>query len=110
MAYFSQVMPVTFANGATRSSPFSLQSLALCGLFGLPAFDGTTLGFEVSPDGGTTWQLLEDPTGSAIVVNVTVNEARYVTPSKVLGWPAIRLVADTAQTADRKVMLLVREV
>lgn len=110
MAYYSEIITVKIANGTATSARFALEQRALCGVFGLSAFDGTAIGFEVSPDQGTTWQLLEDATGTAIVVAVPINAARGVNPFKVFGWSFIRLVADATQTAERTMKLLVREV
>jgi hypothetical protein len=110
MAYYADIITVKIRSGESTSERFALEHRAVCGIFGLAAFEGTAFGFQVSADQGMNWQLLEDADGEAIVVPMTVNEARALSPLRVMGWPFIRLMADANQSAERAVKLLVREV
>ena len=110
MAYYSQIFTVKMLAGSLTSSTFHLRSLAVCGIFGNPQLEGSVFGFQVSPDGGLTWQLLEDQNGDPISVNISLNEARTLNPAKIFGWLHIRLLCDMPQTVDRDIKLLVREV
>ena len=110
MAFYSEIITVKIANGSATSERFALEHRAVCGIFGLTAFDGTAFGFQVSPDLGATWQLLEDSDGEAIVIPMMLNEARTISPIRIMAWPFIRLMADADQSQERVVKLLVREV
>ena len=76
--------------------------MALAAVVTPAAFDGTSVGFEVSLD-GITWYPVHNPDGSAYGLTVGVNRWTCIPPAMSYAWQFIRLVG-TSQTADRSVM------
>ncbi len=70
--------PATFAAGASLSGPVPLGALTLVGISMPSVWTAAGLTFQVSPDGGTTWQELYD--GSGNEVTIVAAAGQFVTP------------------------------
>ena len=70
--------PATIAAGAALSGPCALGALTLVGISMPAVWTAAPLTFQVSPDGGTTWQELYDGAGNEITV--TAAAGQFVIP------------------------------
>jgi hypothetical protein len=106
-------IPVLIANGTAISAATPLGAKTLVGLSMPAAWTAAGLSFQVSPDGGTTWQELVDTTGAAISFTVAAATFMQVTPSSWRGVNMIKVRSGTSgspvnQGADRTLTLAVR--
>lgn len=104
----------TISSGQTKSAAVRLPPLEsglslLCGLSMPGTITGVTMTFEVSVDGGTTFNPLYDDTG--VQVSVTIAASRHIRliPSLFAGIDHLKLVSGSAEGADRTIGLVFAE-
>lgn len=104
---------VLIANGASLSGAVPVGDRVPVGIAMPAAWDGTSLTFQVSVDGGASWCELTDSGGTAI--SATVAPSRYI-PLDPTVWIGINMIkirsgtsgAPTNQTADHSLTLVSR--
>jgi hypothetical protein len=86
------LQPATIANGASLSGAVAMGPLTLVGISMPATWTAAVLTFQVSPDGGTTWQELYDDSGSEVTFQAA--GGRYISiqnyPSYL--WRGINMV------------------
>lgn len=108
--------PALIASGTALSAPVALGALTLVGISMPAAWTAADLTFQVSPDGGTTWQELFDGAGNAIDIKVAAGQFIMPLASPSYGWRGINMIqvrSGTAgvpvnQAADRIVNIVTR--
>ncbi len=109
-----KVITATIANGQTvgvavRIPPPTNGLAVLCALSMPAAFTGTAITFQVSIDGGTTWNALYDDTGTLVTVTVAASRHIRLIPSLFAGLDHIKLVSGSAEGAARSIGLVFAE-
>jgi hypothetical protein len=66
--------PATILDGQSLSGPVALGALTLVGISMPAAWAAAALTFQVSPDGGASWQELYDGAGNAVTVTAAQNQ------------------------------------
>lgn len=89
---------VTIADSATVSGAVTCNGLALQSITTPVAFDGTTMTFQGSVDGGTTFYAIYNTSGSALSITTAGSRTTVVESFGIKGYDQIKLVAGTAQT------------
>jgi hypothetical protein len=91
--------PATIFAGAALSGPCSLGALSLVGISMPSVWTAAPLTFQVSPDGGTTWQELYDGAGNEITLTVAAGQfvIPLVEPSYL--WRGVNMVQVRSGTA-----------
>jgi hypothetical protein len=84
--------PATIAAGASLSGPCALGALTLVGISMPAAWTAAPLTFQVSPDGGVTWQELYDGAGNEVTVQAAAGQfiVPLADPSYV--WRGVNMV------------------
>ena len=96
--------PATIADGASLSAACPLGALTLVGI-SMPAVWATAgLTFQVSPDGGTTWQELVDQTGAALSVTAAANQFVIPVLEPSYLWRGINMVKVRSGTSGTPVV------
>ena len=95
--------PATIAAGASLSGPVSLGALTLVGISMPATWTPAVLTFQVSPDGGTTWQELYD--GSGNEVTITAAAGQFIIPllDPSYLWRGINMIQVRSGTAGSPV-------
>jgi hypothetical protein len=113
MAIGINQFPVTIANGTALSGPVALGEFVLTGL-AMPAagWDAAALTFQVSVDGGATWQEMQS-ISAAISYTAAANQYIAIDPTLWRGINMIKVRSGTSgtpvpQTADRILTLVTR--
>ena len=108
--------PATIAAGASLSGPCPLGALTLVGISMPAVWTTAPLTFQVSPDGGITWQELYDGAGNEIAVTAAANQFVVPLADPSYLWRGINMVqvrsgtlaAPTIQAAGAIVNLVTR--
>ena len=108
--------PATILNGTSLSGPVALGALSLAGISMPAAWTAADLTFQVSPDGGTTWQELFDGAGNAIDVKVAAGQFIMLLAEPTYDWRGINMLqvrsgtvgVPVNQGADRIINLVTR--
>jgi hypothetical protein len=87
--------PAVIAAGASLSSPTPLGAGVLVGIVMPPVWTAAGLTFQVSADGGATWQELQDGTGAAVGYTVSANIAFNVSGYLWQGFNYLRVRSGT---------------
>lgn len=100
---------VTIADGQTVSSAVNVKRLTVASIVTPASFEGTTITFQVSYDGETTWVPLHDSSGNVVTLTVASSRATYVADDVFKGVIfSLRLVAGSAQSGDSVVSIVLR--
>jgi len=91
------------ANGATASDGMRLSGDNLIGISFPAAMTSATMTVETSMD-GVTWKAL-----AGVTLSVTANESYNIAVGTVQGWPFVRLIAASAEGAERTLTVLFKE-
>jgi hypothetical protein len=91
--------PATIAAGQALSLPCALGALTLVGISMPAVWTAAPLTFQVSPDGGTTWQELYDGAGNEVTVAAAAGQfvVPLAEPSYI--WRGINMVQVRSGTA-----------
>lgn len=84
--------PATIAVGQAVSGPTPLGALTLVGISMPAVWTPAVLTFQVSPDGGTTWQELYDGAGNEVTVQAAANQFGIPLADPSYVWRAINMV------------------
>jgi hypothetical protein len=113
-AFYPEVKSVTISTGSSLSPGVDLDGLTLVAIVMPSTWDGTTITFQVSPN-GTDWYNLHDAAGSEVAL--TVGPSRYIQLDwqRFLGIRYLRIRSGTAatpvnQTATRTLHLVTRSI
>lgn len=99
----------SIANGETTSGAVDLGSFRALAI-GLPAaFDGTTITVEAAPEAEGTFQPVYDDAGTAVSLTVAAGHVVAVDAVPLAALRFVRFVAGTAQTADRTLVLYLKD-
>jgi hypothetical protein len=95
--------PATIALGAALSGPVPLGALTLVGISMPAVWTAAPLTFQISPDGGTTWQELYDGAGNEVTIEAGAGQ--YVIPLNVPSylWRGINMVQVRSGTSGTPV-------
>jgi len=95
--------PAAIAAGAALSGPCPLGALTLVGISMPAAWTPAVLTFQVSPDGGTTWQELYDGAGNEITVTAAAGQFIMLLADPSYCWRGINMVQVRSGTAGAPV-------
>lgn len=106
-------VPALIANGSALSAGIPLGAKSLVGISMPAAWTAAALTFQVSPDGGTTYQELVDATGAAISFTVAAGTFIQLSSAAWLGINMLKVRSGTSgapvnQAADRTIGLIIR--
>lgn len=102
--------PAVIAAGASLSRPCPLGALTLVGI-SMPAnWTPAALTFQVSPDGGTTWQELFDGAGNEITIQASAGHFVIPLADPSYLWRGINMVQVRSGTAGSPVNQVVAAV
>jgi len=91
--------PATIAAGASLSGPCALGALTLVGISMPAVWTTAPLTFQVSPDGGVTWQELYDGAGNEITVTAAAGQFVIPLADPSYLWRGINMVQVRSGTA-----------
>jgi len=91
--------PATIAAGAALSGPCALGALTLVGISMPATWTAAPLTFQVSPDGGTTWQELYDGAGNEITVTAAAGQFIILLADPSYLWRGVNMVQVRSGTA-----------
>jgi hypothetical protein len=108
--------PATILSGTSLSGPVALGALTLVGISMPAAWTAAALTFQVSPDGGATWQELVDNAGAAISITAAAATFIMLIGEASFNWRGINMIqvrsgtvgVPVNQGADRIVNLITR--
>jgi hypothetical protein len=100
----------TIAAGASLSDAVSLGALTLVGISMPAVWTAADLTFQVSPDGGTTWQELYDGAGNALTVKTGAGQFVIPLADPSYVWRGINMVKVRSGTAGAPVVQVVAAV
>ena len=108
--------PATILSGTALSGPVALGAFSLVGISMPAAWTAAALTFQVSPDGGTTWQELVDNTGAAISITAAAGTFIMLVGEPSYDWRGINMIrvrsgtvgVPVNQAADRVVNIITR--
>jgi hypothetical protein len=105
--------PVTIANGTSLSAAVPIGDHVPVGIAMPSGWDAAGLTFQVSCDGGTTWNELYDSGGNETTLTVAAGRYIPLDPTTWVGINHIKLRSGTSgvavnQTADRALTLVSR--
>lgn len=89
---------VTIANSATVSGAATCNGMLLQSVTTPAEFDGTTMTFQGSVDGGTTFYAIYNTSGSALSITTANSRTTVVESFGIKGYDQIKVVAGTSQT------------
>lgn len=100
---------VTIANGQTTSAEIDLSGLQLVGVWIPAAITGTTMTFTAATATGGTFSTIYEVAGAASY-SITIGASRFIPidPRVFSGLRYIKLVAGSAQAADRVITITAR--
>ena len=96
--------PAVIAAGQSLSGPCALGALTLVGISMPAAWSTAALTFQVSPDGGTTWQELYDGAGNAVTVQAAAGQFVIPLAEPSYNWRGINMVHVRSGTAGSPVV------
>lgn len=112
MAIGINPVPVTISNGTALSAAVPLGEFVLTGIAMSAGWDAAALTFQVSADGGATFQEMQS-TSAAISYTAAANQYIAIDPTLWRGINMIKVRSGTSgspvnQTADRVLTLVTR--
>jgi hypothetical protein len=95
--------PATIGIGTALSGPVALGALTLVGISMPAVWTTAPLTFQVSPDGGTTWQELYDGAGNEVTIEAAAGQ--YIIPLNLASyfWRGINMVQVRSGTSGSPV-------
>lgn len=104
---------VTIANGTSLSAAVPVGTNVAIGIAMSAGWDAAGLTFQVSADGGTTWNELYDSSGNEITLTTAAGRYIPLDPTVWIGINNIKIRSGTAasavnQTADRVLTVVSR--
>lgn len=104
---------ITIASGTALSAAVPIGDKVPVGIAMPSGWDAASLTFQVSADGGTTWNELYDSSGNAVSFTVAASRYIYMDPTVWIGINMIKIRSGTSgspvnQTADRVLTLVSR--
>jgi hypothetical protein len=105
--------PATIAPGGSLSGPVAIGFDTLVGVSMPASWTTASITFQVSPDGGTTWQELYDGNGTAVSITAAAGQFIQMTSYLWRGMNMFQIRSGTAavpvvQTAGAVVTLIAR--
>ena|SRR5882724_101871 len=100
---------ITIASGQTVSNAIDLGEMCLCGIQTPSALTSTAFTFQGSSD-NSTFCAMTTQDGTAISVTVAASKLIMLPPANFAGVRYLKVVAGSAEGADRNIILLVRAV
>ena len=94
---------LTIENGETQSDFFRLASANVIGILFPASMTGTTMTVEISFN-GTDWKTL-----TGVSLTVTSDEALELTSATIFGWPYVRFVSGSAESGDKVLRVVTKE-
>ncbi len=91
--------PAVIAPGASLSGPVSLGAMTIGGISMPAVWTTANLTFQVSPDGGTTWQELYDDRGNEVTIQVAAGQFILMLALPTYDWRAVNMVQVRSGTA-----------
>lgn len=91
--------PVVIAAGASLSAACPLGALTLAGISMPAVWTAAALTFQVSPDGGATWQELYDGAGNPVTVTAAAGQFVVPVANPSYVWRGINMVKVRSGTA-----------
>lgn len=97
--------PLTIANGAALSDAIALGKKSPVA-FAFPITTSTAFSFEVSHDGGVTYQVLKDDADGAVTITKTAGSAttHTIDANKLAGFSHIKIKADTGNEGGERII------
>lgn len=92
------VLPALIASGAALSGALNLGGLRLVGLAVPATVTGSTLTFQVSVDGGTTWVNMFDKGGNEIAIAIGASRLVVLDPADFAGVQWLKVRSGTSGT------------
>jgi hypothetical protein len=104
---------VLLANTTSLSGAVAFGDKVPVGIAVPAAFDGTSLTFQVSADGGTTWSEFYDASGAAVTITISTSRYIYLDRNVWAGVNNIKVRSGTvgspaAQSADHTLTFVSR--
>ena len=96
--------PVAIAAGVSLSAACPLGALTLVGISMPTAWTAAALTFQVSPDGGTTWQELYDGAGNAVTIQAAAGQFVIPLADPSYFWRGINMIKVRSGTAGSPVV------
>jgi hypothetical protein len=108
-------VPAVIAGGQSVSGAVSLGGLRLFGLVMPSAWTAAGVTFQMSPDGGATWNNVYDVNGNEITVTAGTSRFIALDPANFAAVPMLKLRSGTSGTpvnqgADRTIQLVLRAI
>jgi hypothetical protein len=95
--------PATIAIGTALSGPVPLGALTLVGISMPAVWTTAALTFQVSPDGGTTWQELYDGAGNEVTIAAAAGQFVIPLADPSYFWRGINMVQVRSGTSGSPV-------
>ena len=92
--------PAVIAAGESLSAATALGALTVVGISMPAAWTAAALTFQVSPDGGTTWQTLYDGAGNPVTVTAAAGQFVIPLADPSYFWRGINMVKVRSGTAS----------
>jgi len=96
--------PAVIAPGASLSAAVSMGADTLVGISMPAAWVSASLTFQVSPDGGTTWQELVNDSGSAIAITAAAGQFVSLVTNSNYTWRGINMLKVRSGTSGSPVV------
>lgn len=106
--------PITITSGTSLSAAIPLGDHVLIGIAMPAGWDAAAMTFQVSADGGATWNEMYDSSGNNTSYTVAAGHYIYFDPNTWIGINHIKIRSGTSgsavnQTADRILTLVSRQ-
>jgi hypothetical protein len=98
------LQPATIAAGQSLSGAVSLGALTLVGISMPGTWTTAPLTFQVSPDGGTTWQELYDGAGNEVTIQAAANQFVIPLADPSYLWRGVNMVKVRSGTSAAPVV------
>lgn len=100
----------TWTGAGTPSDALYIGDSAVLGIEMPATFTGTTLAIHGCSTSGGTFAALQDYAAAAYSITVAANKRIYIDPLITAGWPWIKLVSGSSESAGRTVNVMCRPV
>lgn len=102
-----QTQPVTILSGATTSDTINLMGAGMVGIILPAALTSTAMTFTGSQD-GTNFTALYNVSGTQLSITIAASRIVLFTPGDFVGLIYLKLVAGSAEGADRVIQVVSR--
>ena len=100
---------VAISSGNTESDEIDLLGQTICGISFPSALTSTAMTFSVS-NGGGTFNAMADGAGTDVSKTIAASKYIVLNPSDFAGVDKLKLVAGSAEGADRSIIVHLREI